>query len=280
MAEYIYPKQSSVLGWSVTFNPTDKMPVIGSRIWTTLADLQAYLNDATSSAIAGIQVAVVADPVSDNNGTYEIVFDSLERLVSGANYVGIKGGKATGTYATLADAQAAVSGGTIDSYNPNIAFTYDDNGVTKSNLTYRKLLGAGDVGNDTYVTRGELRVDTSVTPNVTYLDLFYNTTPQGASAPVSIDVTDLVPPAYADSVVTYNATAGTLNATQGLFNDTAVNVIKDYVDAQIPQQPTDSVVTYNTVAGTLNATQGLFNDTAVNVIKDYVDDFDCGSFTI
>ena len=301
------------MGKNTTFNPTNKLPIIGSRIWTTLADLEAYLNDPTSSAIAGIQVAVVADTTAANNGTYEIIFDNPALLVTGEEYIGIKDGKAmtpTVSFATEAAAQAAVTGGTIDSYRPNIAITYDDSGVTKSNLTYRKLITTGEVGTDTYVANGTLRVDT--TENKTYIDLRYNTDPSAAIAPVQIEVTDLVPPdsvvtysegtlnatrglfnndavqviqGYIDSkttdtVVTYDPQEGAINATTGVFNDTAMGVIKNYIDDQIPQQPDDTVVTYNTVEGTLNATQGLFNDTAVNVIKDYIDDFDCGSFDL
>lgn len=240
MAEYIFVNEKNVQGKNTTFNPTNKLPIIGSRIWATLADLEAYLNDPTSSAIAGIQVAVVADSTAANNGTYEVVYKNPALLDTEAPYIGIKDGKAmtpTVSYQTEAAAQAAVTSGTIDSYRANIAIIYDDSGVTKSNLTYRKLITSGEVGTDTYVANGQLRVDT--TENKTYIDLRYNTDPSAATAPVSIEVTDLVPPTYADSIVTHN-----------------------------------------TVTGTLNATTGLFNDAAVGVIKEYVDDFDCGSFTI
>lgn len=302
MAEYIFINEKNVQGKNTTFNPTNKLPIIGSRIWATLADLEAYLNDATSSAIAGIQVAVVADSTTANNGTYEIVFKNPALLDSESPYIGIKDGKAmtpTVSFATEAAAQAAVTAGTIDSYRQNIAF-FDGNNV--SNLTYKKLVNVDNQGGidggvivdgfyatisgverfvyksgnnyyyyddqgqqqsytyggetvhawieltltngekvrinadelkavtDTYVQNGQLRVDTSVTPNRTYLDLRYNTNPQAVTAPVSIDVSDLVPTTYVDTVVTYNSANNTLTATEGLFNNAAVGVIKSYVD--------------------------------------------------
>lgn len=300
MAEYIFINEKNVQGKNTTFNPTNKLPIIGSRIWATLADLEAYLNDATSSAIAGIQVAVVADSTTTNNGTYEIVFKNPALLDSESPYIGIKDGKAmtpTVSFATEAAAQAAVTAGTIDSYRQNIAFL-DSNNV--SNLTYKKLVNVDNQGGidggvivdgfyatisgverfvyksgdnyyyyddqgqqqsytyggetvhawieltltngekvrinadelkavtDTYVQNGQLRVDTST--NRTYLDLRYNTNPQAVTAPVSIDVTDLVPTSYTDTVITYNSANNTLTATEGLFNNTAVGVIKSYVD--------------------------------------------------
>ena len=299
MAEYIFVNEKNIQGKNTTFNPTNKLPIIGSRIWATLADLVNYLNDPTSSAIAGIQVAVVADPVSENNGTYEIVFKNPSLLDASAPYIGIKDGKAmtpTMGFGAEEDARTAVDEGVIDSYRPNVAF-FDNNNV--SNLTYKKLVNVDDQGGidggvivdgfyatiggeelfvyksddnyyyydslgqqhpytyggetihtyieltltngekvrinadefkavtDTYVQNGRLRVSES---GRTYLDLRYNTNPSIEIAPVSIDVTDLVPTTYADTVITYISGNNELSATRGLFNDTAVGVLKDYID--------------------------------------------------
>lgn len=72
MAEYIYKDMKNEQGWGMTFNATGRLPIIGSRIFPTLKDLNEFINNANSTAIAGIQVSVIAD--GNNNGTYQIDF--------------------------------------------------------------------------------------------------------------------------------------------------------------------------------------------------------------
>ena len=334
MAEYIFINEKNVQGKNTTFNPTNKLPIIGSRIWATLSDLEAYLNDATSSAIAGIQVAVVADPTAANNGTYEIIFKNPALLDSTAPYIGIKDGKAmtpTMSFETEASAQAAVTGGTIDSYRPNIAF-FDSNSV--SNLTYKKLVnvdnqGGIDAGSvvdgfykeissvtrfvykngdnyyyyddqgqqqsytydgetvhtyieftltngdkvrinadelNTYVQNGQLRVDTS--QNKTFLDLRYNSNPQAVTAPVSIDVTDLV------------------NEIASITGEATINGTPSYVSVMATTSngavTLSSELLHSTVTNTndtLSGTNGVLTNASLSVIENYIDNYDCGTFT-
>lgn len=69
MANEIKYQGISVTGWTSTFNPLKKGPVVGKRIWNTLADLQEYINDQKDSAIPGILVSVIND-TEENNGAY------------------------------------------------------------------------------------------------------------------------------------------------------------------------------------------------------------------
>lgn len=68
MAEYITEAQKNY-GWGLTLNMTGKAPAISKRIFNTLADAQAYVDDAKDSAIAGLQLSVIND-TDDKNGIY------------------------------------------------------------------------------------------------------------------------------------------------------------------------------------------------------------------
>ena len=69
MAEYKTDKQVNY-GFGLSFEATGKAPVIAKRIWATLADAQAYVNEKTDTAIAGLQLSVINDPIESNNGIY------------------------------------------------------------------------------------------------------------------------------------------------------------------------------------------------------------------
>ena len=68
MAEYKTDKQVNY-GFGLSFEATGKAPVIAKRIWATLADAQAYVNEKTDTAIAGLQLSVINDTEA-NNGIY------------------------------------------------------------------------------------------------------------------------------------------------------------------------------------------------------------------
>ncbi len=305
MAEYIYINEKNVQGKNTTFNPTNKLPIIGSRIWATLADLDAYLNDQTSSAIAGIHVAVIADPTPGNNGSYQIIFKDSSLI---ENYYGIKGGKAmtpTVTFATEIEAQDAVTAGTIDSYRANISMFYEEDGVTKCNLTYKKLINIDEQG---CVTGGSVvdgfKATISGVERFVYQRVnsqtgeyeYYYFDDQGQEQPYTHTT---------ETVHTYLA----LNLTDGeiIFvnadelkgvSDTYVNygeILQHqdgniYIDlwrnTHVPHSDTPDVsillnkssVTYNTSTDTLTATTGLFNNEAMQVIEQYIDNFDCGTY--
>ena len=69
MAEKIFDAQVNY-GWGLTLNMTGKAPAISKRIFDTLADAQAYVDDANDSAIAGLQLSVIADTDTNKNGIY------------------------------------------------------------------------------------------------------------------------------------------------------------------------------------------------------------------
>lgn len=74
-----FPTQTN-LGWTFTFQPNGKYPVIDNRIFNTLEDVSTYLNDLTSSAIPGLILRVINDPDPDNNGAYLISYDDQNNL--------------------------------------------------------------------------------------------------------------------------------------------------------------------------------------------------------
>lgn len=68
MAEYKTTAQINY-GWGLSLNMTGKAPAINKRIFATLADAQAYVDDAKDSAVAGLQLSVIND-TDDKNGIY------------------------------------------------------------------------------------------------------------------------------------------------------------------------------------------------------------------
>lgn len=69
MAEYKTDKQVNY-GFGLSFEATGKAPVVAKRIWETLADAQAYVDSATDTAIAGLQLTVINDTDASKNGVY------------------------------------------------------------------------------------------------------------------------------------------------------------------------------------------------------------------
>lgn len=55
-------------GYAVTLAPAGKFPIVGDRIFATLAEAQAYVDKERGTAIPGIYLSVIAD--GDNNGAY------------------------------------------------------------------------------------------------------------------------------------------------------------------------------------------------------------------
>jgi hypothetical protein len=49
---------------------TGKAPAIAKRIFETLVDAQAYVDDINDSAVAGLQLSVINDIDSSKNGIY------------------------------------------------------------------------------------------------------------------------------------------------------------------------------------------------------------------
>lgn len=69
MAEYKTKDQVNY-GWGLSLNMTGKAPAIAKRIWSTLADATAYINDPNDSAIAGLHLSVISDSDATKNGIY------------------------------------------------------------------------------------------------------------------------------------------------------------------------------------------------------------------
>lgn len=67
--EYKTPVQVDY-GWGLTLNMTGKAPAISKRIFLTKELAQKYIDNKDDSAIAGIAIGVISDPMEDNNGLY------------------------------------------------------------------------------------------------------------------------------------------------------------------------------------------------------------------
>ena len=87
MAEYNYKDMANEQGWGMTFDANGRFPIIGNRIFPTLADLYTFIGLRNGTAIAGVTLGVVADPVADNNGTYEVSFVDTDLVDSDGNIV-------------------------------------------------------------------------------------------------------------------------------------------------------------------------------------------------
>ena len=60
--------------WTLTWKASGRYPIVADRIFATLADAQAYVDDksATASATGGLVLSVISDPVAKNNGVYYV----------------------------------------------------------------------------------------------------------------------------------------------------------------------------------------------------------------
>lgn len=69
MGAIVTDKQSN-MSWTITWKAAGRYPIVADRIYDTLADAQAYVDDlsATASAVPGLVLSVVND--GENNGIY------------------------------------------------------------------------------------------------------------------------------------------------------------------------------------------------------------------
>ena len=67
--EYKMPLQVDY-GWGLSLNMTGKSPAISKRIFLTKEMAQKYIDNKDDSAIPGIIISVINDPIIDNNGAY------------------------------------------------------------------------------------------------------------------------------------------------------------------------------------------------------------------
>ena len=111
MANEIKYQGISVTGWTSTFNPLKKGPVVGKRIWSTLKDFEDYINNPKDSAIPGLVVTVVND--GENNGAY------IVKTAAGYN------GETSGSWVKLATGeqkQLVVDGTATEGDNPPVVY--------------------------------------------------------------------------------------------------------------------------------------------------------------
>lgn len=88
MASYDYRSdQQSNINWGESFKMSVKAPAVADRVFHTLADAQAYVDDMMSSATEGVRITVINDPVQSNNGLYYI--KSLPYIEGGGTVPGV-----------------------------------------------------------------------------------------------------------------------------------------------------------------------------------------------
>ena len=60
--------------WTLTWKASGRYPIVADRIYASLADAQAYVDDtsATASATKGLIISVVGDSTAKNNGVYYV----------------------------------------------------------------------------------------------------------------------------------------------------------------------------------------------------------------
>ena len=60
--------------WTLTWKASGRYPIVADRIFATLADAQAYVDDvsATASATGGLIISVINDETAKNNGVYYV----------------------------------------------------------------------------------------------------------------------------------------------------------------------------------------------------------------
>lgn len=71
MANYKTKDQVN-LNWVQTFQMKSKAPAVANRIFTTLTDAQAYVDNINDSATEGIRITVLNDSEINNNGVYYV----------------------------------------------------------------------------------------------------------------------------------------------------------------------------------------------------------------
>lgn len=88
MASYEYKaSQQSNINWGETFNMSVKAPAVANRIFQTLDKAQEYVDDQMSSAVEGVRITVIGDPIQSNNGLYYI--KSLPYVEDGQTVPGV-----------------------------------------------------------------------------------------------------------------------------------------------------------------------------------------------
>lgn len=118
-------------GYAVTLAPAGKFPIVGDRIFATLAEAQAYVDKANGTAIPGISLSVIAD--GNNNGVYWVA--------QAAGY----DGATVGILQKMGEGGGTPSGGqvTYDSIISALGYTpFDSDAFTKANI--KNALGIKD----------------------------------------------------------------------------------------------------------------------------------------
>ncbi len=74
MSEYseYQTNQQSNINWGETFKMSVKAPAVADRVFETYDDAEAYVNDISSSAVAGINITVINDDDGTKNGIYYV----------------------------------------------------------------------------------------------------------------------------------------------------------------------------------------------------------------
>jgi hypothetical protein len=163
MAE-LFPQQNKI-SFPQTLAAAQKFPVIGNRIFATLANAQEYVDKVKGSAIPGIILSVIAD--GDNNGAYWVSqaagYDGatvgvLQKLERGG---GTSGGGGDVSFSIASNTTNAVSL-TVNSETKNITVATMKSSLGLKALAYEesvvKALGYTPLDQDDF-TKAKLGLD-------------------------------------------------------------------------------------------------------------------------
>jgi len=70
--DYTFEGLNVQYGLGLAFNAAGKYPVVTKRIFPTLAQAQAFVNDADDTAVEGLRISVTGDTTIANNGLYYV----------------------------------------------------------------------------------------------------------------------------------------------------------------------------------------------------------------
>jgi hypothetical protein len=216
MAEYKTDKQVNY-GFGLSFEATGKAPVVAKRIWKTLADAQAYVDSATDTAIAGLQLTVINDTDASKNGVYFV----KEAAGENGKIAGVLVKLAQGADTSSLQTQVTANKQAIDKLNGDegatgsvktIAKSYADNALAavpvKGVKTGDNVISLGTDGklSSTVAFSIDATADAS---GKRYLKL----TGIGGANLGKVDIADFVKDGMLDGSALYKATAATGTVT-------------------------------------------------------------------
>ncbi len=213
MAEYKTDKQVNY-GFGLSFEATGKAPVVAKRIWETLADAQAYVDSATDTAIAGLQLTVINDTDASKNGVYFV----KEAAGENGKTVGVLVKLAQGADTSNLQTQVTANKQAIDKLNGAESATGSVKNTAKSyaDAALAAVPINGIAEDDKILTLANKKLKSDITMSYDSTDkkiYLYGQDKTKAKALSSIDCTSFVKDGMLEGSALYKATTATGTVT-------------------------------------------------------------------